>query len=355
MGLPATQKALVVLEPGKVGVTNTKPLPSLESEPDAVLVLVHAVSINPTDWKHVERLLKPGQSVGCDFAGVVVALGAKAEGKGVKVGDAVAGFVRGGFVDPDNGAFQEYVRQYPELLWKKPQSLSFEDAAPMGGIVLSTAAQGLYDRLGLPKPWDTSATPIQTPILIWAGSTGVGLYAIKLAKLSGLRVATTGSPRNHDVLKSIGADVVFDYNDSETPAKLKEWAAQYGGFRHAYDCISEYGSTKKIAAAFTEHGGHIIRILTIKEEVDGLPDNIKTEPILIYSVLKKKNEKDFADHVEWYKHLPDLIASGKLTPVPRKHWEGGLEALPEGLEYLKSGKASAQKITFTVSEATSHL
>lgn len=39
--------------------------------------------------------------------------------------------------------------------------------------------------------------------------------------------------------------------------------------------------------------------VTIKEEVEGLPENIKAEPILIYSVLKKKNEKDFADHVDW--------------------------------------------------------
>ncbi|EJD46154.1 GroES-like protein [Auricularia subglabra TFB-10046 SS5] len=347
--LPQTHQALAVVEPGKVEVTS-KPLPVLE--PDSVLVRVHAIALNPTDWKHIHRLLKPGSSTGSDFSGVVAAVGKDAEGKGFKVGDKVAGFTRGGFIDEANGAFQEYVRQYPELLWHVPESLSFEDAAPMGGIALSTAAQALYDRLGINKPWEPQVAPPSTPILVWAGSTGVGLYAIQLAKLASLHVATTASPRNHELLKSLGADVVYDYNDPETPAKLKSWAAQYGGFRHALDSISEFGSTKKIAEAFTDEGGHIIRILTIEDEVKGLPANVNAQPILLYSVLKKKNERDFSDHAEWYKHLPALVESGKVKPVPRKQWDGGLSAIPEGLEFQKAGKVSGQKVVFTIYQSS---
>ena len=36
------------------------------------------------------------------------------------------------------------------------------------------------------------------------------MYAIQLAKLSGYKIATVASPRNHELLKSYGADVVFD-------------------------------------------------------------------------------------------------------------------------------------------------
>lgn len=75
----------------------------------------------------------------------------------------------------------------------------------MGGISLSTAVHGLYHRMNLPPPWaptkesipvGTSATLhypdclFRLQILIWAGATSVGIYAIKLAKMSGLRVAT---------------------------------------------------------------------------------------------------------------------------------------------------------------------
>jgi len=42
----------------------------------------------------------------------------------------------------------EYVSTLPQLLWNKPASLPYDDAAPMGGIALSTAAQVSY-RLSL--------------------------------------------------------------------------------------------------------------------------------------------------------------------------------------------------------------
>lgn len=34
--------------------------------------------------------------------------------------------------------------------------------------------------------------------------------------------------------------------------------------------------------------------------------------------------------------------------MPLKHWEGGLDAIPEALEYLRAGKTSAQKISLTI-------
>jgi len=56
------------------------------------------------------------------------------------------------------------------------------------------------------------------------------------------------------------------------------------------------------------------------------------------------------------KHLPELINAGKIKPLPRKHIEGGLSGVPQGLDYLRTGKASAEKVTFTFSESTtSHL
>jgi hypothetical protein len=62
----------------------------------------------------VDDVLAPGASVGMDFAGDIVAIGAGVDG--FSIGDAVAGFVRGGFDDPDNAAFQEYVRADPALV-----------------------------------------------------------------------------------------------------------------------------------------------------------------------------------------------------------------------------------------------
>jgi len=112
-----------------------------------------------TDWKHAKGGLKQGDSVGCDFAGDIVSIGSKVDQEkfDLKEGTAVAGFIRGGAIDNTNGTFQGYVRTLPELVWRVPlEVVTYEDAAAMGGISLSTAVQALYHRLRLPLPGSPS-------------------------------------------------------------------------------------------------------------------------------------------------------------------------------------------------------
>ena len=47
-------------------------------------------------------------------------------------------------------------------------------------------------------------------LFVYGGSSSVGQYAIQLAKLSGYQVVSTASQRNHELVKSFGADLVFD-------------------------------------------------------------------------------------------------------------------------------------------------
>ena len=54
------------------------------------------------------------------------------------------------------------------------------------------------------------------------GSSATGSLAIQFAKLSGYKVLTTCSPHNFDFVKSIGADAVYDYKDSECANKIKK-------------------------------------------------------------------------------------------------------------------------------------
>lgn len=45
---------------------------------------------------------------------------------------------------------------------------------------------------------------------------------------------------------------------------------------------------------------------------------------------------------------PELIATGKVKPNPTKLWEGGLNAIPDGLRYMKEGKNSGEKIVYRI-------
>jgi hypothetical protein len=96
--LPSSHRALVVNTQQTGWVVKEQPLPIYDPITD-VLVRVHAVALNPTDWKHLAAI-KPGGSVGSDFGGVVCR-----GGGGYEVGDRVAGFTRGGYLQFDNGAF----------------------------------------------------------------------------------------------------------------------------------------------------------------------------------------------------------------------------------------------------------
>lgn len=146
----------------------------------------------PCTSNHVDRdfISPPGAWLGCDFAGVVEKVGDGV--KNVKEGDRVAAFVHGGLW-PEEGSFAEYVKAEASLVWKVPESVSFEEAAAAGGIgpcefasvsfasfpllTLSlsagTAIQALFFRLKLNSP--SSPSENAEPVLVWGGATSVGL------------------------------------------------------------------------------------------------------------------------------------------------------------------------------------
>ena len=53
--------------------------------------------------------------------------------------------------------------------------------------------------------------------------------------------------------------------------------------------------------------------------------------------------------VQFLKKLPALVKEAKIKPLPIKLWEGGLAAVPDGLQYMREGKVSAEKIVYRVS------
>ncbi|THC90563.1 hypothetical protein EYZ11_009964 [Aspergillus tanneri] len=68
-----SQKAVVITSPKHADLVSDRPLPILRN--DYILVKTVGVALNPTDWKHVEDTAPPGVLVGCDYAGIVEAVG----------------------------------------------------------------------------------------------------------------------------------------------------------------------------------------------------------------------------------------------------------------------------------------
>tara|TARA_R110002060_G_scaffold26003_6_gene35512 strand:- start:439 stop:798 length:360 start_codon:yes stop_codon:yes gene_type:complete len=110
--------------------------------------------------------------------------------------------ISGNEVHKEDGAFGNIITAKGDIQIKIPDNLSFEEASTLG-VGIMTVGQGLYQSLQLPLP-NKPATE-KTYLLIYGGSTATGALAIQFAKLSGLTVAVTCSPRNFDYVKSIGA------------------------------------------------------------------------------------------------------------------------------------------------------
>ena len=169
-----------------------------------ILVEVKAASINPIDYKLVQGHLKEMLSlnfpitIGYDLSGVVVEKGVDVTK--FEIGDAVYSRVP----QEQMGTVAEFVSVHCDVVAKKPENISFEEAAglPLAGL---TAIQAL-ESVGIKK---------EDRILIHAGSGGVGSIAIQYAKAKGAIVYTTTSTKNVDWVKALGADRVIDYKTED--------------------------------------------------------------------------------------------------------------------------------------------
>jgi len=344
MSIPTTMRAVVV-QANRTVKTEQKPVPKLAS--NEILLKIQALGENPTDWKHAAYFSQPGDIIGCDYVGSVVAIGSEVPSGSVKIGETRFGFMKGG-MSPTRGAFAEYVAAAWDLTSVVPDNITPEQAAS-APIPYSTACMALYLKLQLPEP-------VQPPnsqdkwFLVWSGSTSVGQYAIQLAKLSGFRVATTASPHRWDMLKSLGADVVVDYRDPDVVSKLKE--ATNDSIAYGLDTISENGTIQMAQKSFQPSGG---RLITILFDLTNLPrEEVKTESILTYVALGadadfgptvhfKSSPEYRASHAYWLKEATKLFGSGKLKPLPIEV-VGGLDDVQKGFELMKENKNTSKLV-----------
>ena len=192
-------KAITYSEYGSPDVLELTEQPMPKVGPGMVLVKVKAASVNPVDWKIMAGYLDAAMDLqfpaipGWDVAGVVESVGIDAPH--FQPGEEVISYGRKDYVH--GGSFAQYIALPERLLARKPASLGWNESAglPLAGL---TAYQVLT-RLGL-KAGET--------VLIHGGAGGVGSLGIQIAAALGARVIATASERNHDFLRSLGAEPV---------------------------------------------------------------------------------------------------------------------------------------------------
>ncbi|OAP57186.1 hypothetical protein AYL99_07924 [Fonsecaea erecta] len=339
-------KAIVLEgEPGKASFVTDRPLP--KHRPGYILVDTKAVALNPTDWKHIDWMNRKGLLVGCDYSGVVAETGT-GYSKAWKVGDRICGFAHGcNELQPEDGTFAERIAVKADVQMRVPNHMSFEDAATLG-VAVVTCGQGLFQQMGLDLPSQLSTKG--EFILIYGGSSATGTVGIQFAKLAGYTPITTCSPRNFDLVKSLGAVAVFDYNDPECATKIKEYTKN--DLKYIWDTISLPKTAQLCSEAISPGGiyGSILEVKFPRTDVKttfNLGYTAVGEPVKKRFFEKLDNTEDFEFMKKWIEAVEPILEQGRLRVHPPKV-DNGLENLLEGLDLLRHDKVSGQKLVYVV-------
>ena len=366
---------------------------------DDILVKVHAWAINPIDQVVQAQgssmsypWLKYPAILGYDVAGEVIKVGSKVNR--FAAGDRVFGLSygceksevtkHGGKAFPRSG-FQEYVLLSDHMTARIPSDeISYEQACvlPLG---LSTAAAGLFqeDQLHLQLP-SLNSTPKNETLLIWGGSSSVGLNAIQLAVNAGYEVITTCSPRNFELVRRLGASTVFDYNSKTVVQDIikafhnKTCAGAFttgtGGAEKAFDILARVSSPSSSSSSFATSGTTTTRkkkhiAMATYPVPDPAPTNLVVPRTVVHfvSFLVGAWWKKVTTGVEYkfiwggtvvdngigkqlfVDFLEQALEQRKYvcSPEPMVVGGKGVESLQDGIDVLAKG-VSAKKVVVTI-------
>ena len=214
-----------------------------------IKVHLHAAGVNPVDAKiRKSGLFYPNAKLpavlGCDGAGEIVAIGTDVTD--FKIGDKVW-FCNGG-LGREQGNYAEFTtidQRWASLM----PNVNYQTAAA-APLALITAWGALFER-GLLQSGET--------ILIHAGAGGVGHVAIQLAKIVGAKVITTvSSNAKADFVKSLGADEIIFYNQTDVAAEVNR-LTENRGVDLVFDTVG--ADVFKASIACTAHFGRIVTLL----------------------------------------------------------------------------------------------
>lgn len=295
-----------------------KPIPAANE----VLVKVFASTVNRTDsgFRSAEYfisrfwsgLLKPKyQTLGCEFAGEIEEVGSSV--RSFKKGDRIFGYN-----DVKFGGHGEYLTMDENAaIATIPENMSYEEMAP--------ATEGSHYALS-----NIRASGIRSGqyALVYGATGAIGSSAVQLLKYIGVYVTAVCNTKNVQLIKSLGADEVIDY-------QTRDFTTTATRFDLVFDAVgkSSFGQCKplmndKSVYVSTELGKNAENILLAL-----------TTPILkgkkVIFPIPTINKAD----VEFIK---ELIEQGKFRPVIDRKYK--LEEIVEAYRYVESGQKTGNVV-----------
>ena len=309
-------KAAVHTRYGPPEVVQIKEVPKPIPGHKEVLVRVHTATVNRTDagFRSAEYfisrfwsgLFRPKQqTLGCEFAGVVEAIGPEASQ--FAIGDRVFGYNDSGF-----GSHAEYlIASEDGLLATIPENLSFDTAA----AIMEGAHYALCDIRAAGIRAGENA-------MVYGATGAIGSAAVQLLKHFGVHVTAVCPTQHVELVRRLGADVVIDY-------QTQDYTQTDRRFELIFDAVgkSSFGICKPLLSkngiyVSTElgKGGSNVFLALITPWFKGRK---------VIFPLPENNREDLL-------FLRDLVAKGIFQPLIDRTYP--LDEIVEAYRYVGSGQ-----------------
>lgn len=260
---------------------------------EQILIKIKAVSISRADAGYT--LGKPLEfRLSYGAMGIKGILGAEIAGEVIEVGSKVAEFKVGDkvFADVSNngfGGFAEYLAVNSDVVAKMPENVSFTDAAslPQAAVVALQSSV----KHGQVKPG--------MKVLVNGAAGGIGNYVLQICKAHGAIVTAVCSARQADLVKSLGADYVLDYNKVD-------FAKENTKYDLIIDTFASRGP-RQIQRVLSGNGKYVM--------IGG-----KFSALMSFSLFGGKNKKPFLAQISKndLNTIKAMVEKGKLKPIVDK-------------------------------------
>ena len=327
LGKNMKMKAVVYTEYGPPEVARLTEIEKPVPKDHEVLLKVYASTVNRTDSgfrsaayfisRFWSGLLRPKYTVlGCEFAGIIE-----------ETGKMVTAFKKGdkifGYNDKTCGGHGEYLTiEENEAIAILPHNMTFEEAAPI--------TEGAHYALNGIR---ASKVKSGQNVLVYGATGAIGSAAVQLLKYFGTHVTAVCNTKNVELIKSIGADTVIDY-------QIQDFTKTEKKFDFILDAVgkSSFGQCKPL---LNKKG------IYISTELGKNAENILfalTTPILggkkVLFPIPTINKED----VNFFR---ELVEKGAFMPLIDRKYK--LNQITEAYHYVESGQKTGN-VVLTIAE-----
>ncbi|KAM0245319.1 hypothetical protein ACHAP5_005554 [Fusarium lateritium] len=379
-----THLAAVLSGKGQPFEIQTRPTP--KPGPNELLIAVKSVAINPADAlmrEHGLFISEYPTVIGFDMSGLVLEVGENVPNDA----DGTATYFQPGVTrvaaysvsawrgcDPDYGPFQEKCLVPWQHAVPLPDQMSWNHAATLPVSV--QVPLSAWDTMGIPRMEGNSASDYADQshetsdkeearhvkkgeaLLIWGASSSIGTMGVQTARLmcqdpsySFAAVYATAGSANHEYIRLLGADRVFDYKDAAVVESIISAAKADGlAIRHCFLATGQLALCQTVLKAFGGQGtkpakiGSAVPILADVEDIDGVE--------VLFVQPSMANEKERLEQFRYWigTWLRENLIRGTVKPSPEPSVVGkGLEYINAGLDRVARG-VSCKKLVIEISD-----